>query len=59
MPFLIPDTQFSLIFSADYEPGTGYSLQTEKNSCFQGIYSLVVETELNGWSLDTEISRLK
>lgn len=56
MPFLIPDTQFSLIFSADYEPGTtGCSLQTEKNSCLQGIYSLVVETELNGWSLDTDL----
>ena len=54
MPFLILDSQFSLIDIQFYEPGIGCLLQTEKKkkACFQGIYSLVVEMELDRWSVD-------
>ena len=55
MPFLIPDSQFSLLDILCYEPDIGCLLQTgkkKKKACFQGIYSLVVEMELNRWSVD-------
>ena len=54
MPFLIPDSQFSLIDIQCYEPGIGSLLQTgkKKKACFQGIYSLVVEIKSDRWSVD-------